>query len=130
MSEHYIRYYVTKNRISPFAALYCHWQRGNFAKMCRAGVLIHTRDALPEEVEAYKDIPRFLGFRYDSFLEMVREVSLYEGPEGRKAFMQSARKHRHQIEMCLKEANKKKLKHEMKKQANALRRKELKNDTR
>lgn len=124
MTDPIIRYYVTKNRLSPFAALYGYWSRGNFQKVCLAGCSLYHRKATPEEVKAYANNQRELGFSYPNITAMVREVSCVEGPEGRKRFMASIRYHRNSIELCLKAGNKKREKFEQKKAAQRQRKKE------
>ena len=53
-----VRYFITKNRRTPFAALYGQWQRGNFAKVCAAGHCLYQRAATPDEINAYANRPR------------------------------------------------------------------------
>lgn len=125
MTDQIIRYYVTKNRLTPFAGLYGYWSRGNFQKVCNSGVALYHRKATSEEIEAYKDRQRELGFSYPNITAMVREVSVVEGPEGRKRFMASIRYHRTLIESCLKAGNKKREKFEQKKADQRQRMKEV-----
>lgn len=110
-----IRYFITRNRVTPFGALYGYWKRGNFQKACNAGFCLYSRQATPEEIQVYANRQRELGFSYKNLTAMVREVSIVEGPAGRKRFMESLRYHRTVIETCLGVVAKKRDKHELKK---------------